>query len=42
VLRGIYYSSGNQPREIVWISGVVIMLLMIIKFAFIFEIKITV
>jgi len=30
VLRGIYYSSGNQPREIVWISGVVIMLLMII------------
>lgn len=30
VLRGIYYSSGNQPREIVWISGVIIMLLMII------------
>jgi len=30
VLRGIYYSSGNQPREIVWISGVVILLLMII------------
>ena len=30
VLRGIYYSSGTQPREIVWISGVVILLLMII------------
>jgi len=30
VLRGIYYSSGNQPREIVWITGVVILLLMII------------
>jgi ubiquinol-cytochrome c reductase cytochrome b subunit len=30
VLRGLYYSSGNQPREIVWISGVVILLLMII------------
>jgi ubiquinol-cytochrome c reductase cytochrome b subunit len=30
VLRGIYYSSGNQPREIVWISGVIILLLMII------------
>jgi len=30
VLRGIYYSSGNQPREIVWISGIVIMLAMII------------
>lgn len=30
VLRGIYYSSGNQPRELLWISGVVILLLMII------------
>ena len=30
VLRGIYYSSGNQPREIVWISGIVILLAMII------------
>lgn len=30
ILRGLYYSSGNQPREIVWISGVVILLLMII------------
>jgi ubiquinol-cytochrome c reductase cytochrome b subunit len=28
--RGIYYSSGNQPRELVWISGVVILLVMII------------
>ena len=30
VLRGLYYSSGNQPREILWISGVVILLLMIV------------
>jgi ubiquinol-cytochrome c reductase cytochrome b subunit len=30
ILRGIYYSSGNQPREMVWITGVVILLLMII------------
>lgn len=30
VLRGLYYSSGTQPREILWISGVVILLLMII------------
>lgn len=30
VLRGLYYSSGNQPREILWISGVIILLLMII------------
>jgi group I intron endonuclease len=30
ILRGLYYSSGNQPREILWISGVVILLLMII------------
>lgn len=30
VLRGIYYNSGNQPREIVWISGIVILLAMII------------
>jgi len=29
ILRGLYYSSGNQPREILWISGVVILLLMI-------------
>ena len=30
VLRGVYYSSSNQPRELLWISGVVILLLMII------------
>ena len=30
VLRGIYYSSGNQPRELVWLTGVVILLLMVI------------
>jgi len=30
ILRGIYYSSGVQPRETVWISGVIILLLMII------------
>lgn len=30
VLRGMYYGSGAQPRELVWISGVVILLLMII------------
>nr|CAA39012.1 unnamed protein product [Chlamydomonas reinhardtii] len=30
VLRGMYYGSGAQPREIVWISGVVILLVMII------------
>jgi ubiquinol-cytochrome c reductase cytochrome b subunit len=30
IFRGIYYSSGNQPRELVWITGVVILLLMII------------
>jgi ubiquinol-cytochrome c reductase cytochrome b subunit len=30
ILRGMYYSSGNQPRELVWITGVVILLLMII------------
>lgn len=30
ILRGLYYSSGNQPREILWVSGVVILLLMII------------
>ena len=28
--RGIYYSSGNQPRELVWITGVIILLVMII------------
>ena len=30
VLRGIYYNSATQPREIVWISGIVILLAMII------------
>lgn len=30
IFRGIYYSSGNMPREIVWITGVVILLVMII------------
>lgn len=30
IFRGIYYSSGNQPRELVWITGVIILLLMII------------
>ncbi len=30
IFRGIYYSSGNQPRELVWVTGVVILLLMII------------
>lgn len=30
ILRGVYYSSGNQPRELVWITGVVILLVMII------------
>jgi len=30
ILRGLYYSSGAQPRELVWISGVVILLAMII------------
>lgn len=30
VLRGMYYGSGAQPREMVWISGVVILLVMII------------
>jgi ubiquinol-cytochrome c reductase cytochrome b subunit len=30
IFRGMYYSSGNQPRELVWITGVVILLLMII------------
>lgn len=30
VLRGIYYSSGNQPRELVWITGVVLLLAMIV------------
>ncbi len=30
IFRGIYYSSGNQPREMVWITGVVILLLIII------------
>jgi len=30
IFRGMYYSSGNQPRELVWITGVVLLLLMII------------
>lgn len=30
ILRGIYYSSGNQPREAVWITGVVILLVMVL------------
>jgi ubiquinol-cytochrome c reductase cytochrome b subunit len=30
VLRGMYYGSGAQPRELVWITGVVILLVMII------------
>jgi ubiquinol-cytochrome c reductase cytochrome b subunit len=30
ILRGVYYGSGSQPRELVWITGVVILLLMII------------
>ena len=30
IVRGLYYSSSRQPRELVWISGVVILLLMIV------------
>jgi ubiquinol-cytochrome c reductase cytochrome b subunit len=30
IFRGMYYSSGNQPRELVWITGVIILLVMII------------
>ena len=30
ILRGMYYGSGAQPRELVWITGVVILLVMII------------
>lgn len=30
ILRGVYYSSGNQPRELVWITGVVILLVMVV------------
>jgi ubiquinol-cytochrome c reductase cytochrome b subunit len=30
ILRGMYYNSGSQPREMVWITGVVILLVMII------------
>jgi ubiquinol-cytochrome c reductase cytochrome b subunit len=30
ILRGMYYNSGSQPRELVWITGVVILLVMII------------
>nr|ACD85983.1 cytochrome b [Volvox carteri f. nagariensis]ACX84833.1 cytochrome b [Volvox carteri f. nagariensis]ACY06072.1 cytochrome b [Volvox carteri f. nagariensis] len=30
ILRGFYYGSGTQPRELVWITGVIILLVMII------------
>lgn len=30
IFRGMYYGSGAQPREMVWITGVVILLVMII------------
>lgn len=30
VFRGLYYSSYSKPRELVWIIGVVILLLMIL------------
>nr|QKY64103.1 cytochrome b [Eudorina cylindrica] len=30
ILRGFYYGSSAQPRELVWITGVVILLVMII------------
>lgn len=30
ILRGFYYGSGAQPRELVWITGVIILLVMII------------
>ena len=30
ILRGIYYSSGTQPREMVWVTGVLILLAMIV------------
>ena len=30
ILRGMYYGSGAQPRELVWITGVAILLVMII------------
>lgn len=30
IFRGIFYSSGNQPREAVWITGVVILLVMVL------------
>nr|QKY64149.1 apocytochrome b [Pandorina morum] len=30
VFRGMYYGSGAQPREMVWITGIVILLVMII------------
>lgn len=30
IARGLYYSSGSSPRELVWISGVVILVLMIL------------
>nr|QKY64128.1 apocytochrome b [Colemanosphaera angeleri] len=30
ILRGLYYGSSTQPREMVWITGVVILLVMII------------
>lgn len=30
IFRGMYYSSGNQPRELVWITGVILLLVMIV------------
>jgi quinol-cytochrome oxidoreductase complex cytochrome b subunit len=30
LFRGLYYTSYAQPREVVWLLGVVILLLMII------------
>lgn len=30
IFRSIYYASGNQPREVVWVTGIVILLVMII------------
>lgn len=30
ILRGLYYGSGNQPRELVWLTGIIILLVMVI------------
>ena len=30
IFRGMYYNSGAQPREMVWITGVVILLVMVL------------